>query len=47
MIDSNQSKTKLNDHTSCGKIYIYIYIYRERERFYKKVLQPVITGTSF
>ena len=27
MIDSNQIKTKMNDHTSGGKIYIYIYIY--------------------
>ena len=27
MIDSNQSKTKMNDSTSGGNIYIYIYIY--------------------
>ena len=27
MIDSNQTKTKMNDHTSSGKIKIYIYIY--------------------
>ena len=37
MIDSNQTETKMNDHTSGGKIYI----------FYKKVLQFVITGTGF
>ena len=29
MIDFNQSKTKINDHTSCGKIYTYIYIIQE------------------
>ena len=27
MIDSNQTKTKMKDHTSSGKIKIYIYIY--------------------
>ena len=37
MIDSYQSKTKMNDHTSGGKIYIY----------HKKVLQSVTTGKSF
>ena len=26
MIDSNQSNTKMNYHTSGGKIYVYIYI---------------------
>ena len=31
MIDSNQSNTKMNDHTSGGKIHTYIAIYITRE----------------
>ena len=29
MIDSNQSKTKMNDITNVGKIYVYMYILQE------------------
>ena len=29
MIDSNQTKTKMNNHTSGGKIYVYIYFLQE------------------